>query len=202
MNKREIEVIDRAVESAMAQIEREERIENVTEALEEVRLSFIELAESLRKCANEITEAFNEYEEDVEVWKDILEYEGLYQISNLGRVKSFFYDKVSGRIIKEQDNSKGYKFVHLKKNKIMTNLYIHRLVGASFLNNDEGYTELNHKDNNPANNEASNLEWCSRKYNCNYGDHNKKLSESIKRGYTNGRRPWNYGLKGYKLNRG
>lgn len=108
------------------------------------------------------------------IWKDIPNYEGLYQISNYGeilRLKS--YDSKghlrNSRIKKQSTNGDGYKVVGLYKNGIETKFLVHRLVALMFIPNPEGYAEINHKDENKQNNIVSNLEWCSRKYNINYG---------------------------------
>ena len=122
-----------------------------------------------------------------EVWKDIPGYEGIYQVSILGRVKSF--DRVvirknkpeyvlSGKVLKHHDNGKGYKTVSLCKNGKPKTTYIHRLVAELFVPNPNNLPEINHKDENKANNKANNLEWCSAKYNKNYGNRAKKFGIS------------------------
>lgn len=108
-----------------------------------------------------------------EEWKDIVGYEGLYQVSNLGRVKSF--DKVvknakgtyikKERYLKPQKISNGYFIVGLYKNKKHKNIYIHKIVAEAFLDNSNCYEEINHIDGNKENNVFSNLEYCSRNYN-------------------------------------
>lgn len=109
-----------------------------------------------------------------EIWIDIKGYEGLYQVSNLGRVKSLRRTKPNGqtvieRILKECDNMKGYKNVCLSKHGIMHKEYVHRLVAMHFLDNPMNYKYVNHKDENKNNNIVNNLEWCSAEYNNNYG---------------------------------
>ena len=104
-----------------------------------------------------------------EIWKDIAGYEGLYQISNKGRVKSLNrlvkdttkdrVQKIRGRILKYCDNGKGYKMVYLNKNRERKNYYVHRLVAETFIPNPKQLPEVNHKDLNKANNKISNLEW-------------------------------------------
>ena len=104
-----------------------------------------------------------------EIWKDIAGYEGLYQISNKGRVKSLNrlvkdttrdrVQKIKGRILKYCDNGKGYKMVYLNKNRERKNYYVHRLVAETFIPNPKQLPEVNHKDLNKANNKISNLEW-------------------------------------------
>ena len=111
-----------------------------------------------------------------EVWRDIKGYEGLYKVSNLGRVKSFrnfsgfnkkFYKRE--KIMTPVDNGRGYLHVMLSKNKNTKHVYIHRLVAQSFLPNPNNLQEINHKDENKKNNRVDNLEWISRKDNVNYG---------------------------------
>lgn len=99
-----------------------------------------------------------------EVWKDVPGYEGLYQVSNMGRVKSLLRNK----IITEHNTSNGYLQVHLNKNKKVKYEYIHRIVARVF---SEGMSELrnevNHIDGNRINNISTNLEWCTRSENHN-----------------------------------
>lgn len=108
----------------------------------------------------------------IEIWKDILNYEGLYQVSNLGRVKGlkklswngYSYITKPERILKSS-NSKGYKFVRLYKDKVAKNYTIHRLVATAFIENKNNYKEVNHIDGNKLNNNATNLEWCTKSHN-------------------------------------
>ena len=102
-----------------------------------------------------------------EIWKDIDGYEGLYQVSNLGRVKSLHHNKE--KILKGSYNSKGYYFVKLCKNGISKSIFVHRLVAQEFIPNPDNLPIVNHKDENPRNNNVDNLEWCTQKYNANYG---------------------------------
>ena len=99
----------------------------------------------------------------MEVWKDIDGYNGEYQISNLGRVKSF--KSGTSRVLKQKTNNKGYKWVALSLNGIQENALIHRLVAKHFLDNNDGYKVVNHIDENPSNNRVSNLEWCTQSEN-------------------------------------
>lgn len=104
-----------------------------------------------------------------EIWKDVKGYEGLYKVSNKGRVKS--KRKILKPIMTE------YKKVGLSKNGIQKTIYVHRLVAEAFVDNPFNKKQVNHKDENKANNNANNLEWVTFKENMNYGT--KQLRESI-----------------------
>lgn len=108
-----------------------------------------------------------------EIWKDIKGYEGLYQVSNYGNVKS-----IKRCILLKQNTSSEYNQVRLCKNGIYKNKKIHRLVAEEFLPNINNYNCVNHIDENKRNNIVYNLEWCSKKYNCNYGKRNEKASKN------------------------
>lgn len=112
-----------------------------------------------------------------EVWKDIQGYEGLYQVSNLGRVKSLHKAEV---ILKPGINNRGYYFVMLYKDKKYHHALVHRLVAKAFIPNKENFPQVNHKDENKANNCVNNLEWCTNLYNNLY--HDKAIKTGIKEG--------------------
>lgn len=105
-----------------------------------------------------------------EIWKEIEEYEGLYWISNLGRVKS------NRKILKPIEGE--YLKVGLSKKGIQRTITIHRLVAKAFVDNPNKYNFVNHKDENKHNNIYTNLEWCTNVYNMNYGERNKKVSKN------------------------
>lgn len=106
----------------------------------------------------------------MEVWKDVEGYEGLYQVSNMGRVKStHYYHGTYERILKSGKDQYGYSLVNLFKYKKGKMHKVHRLVAQAFLDNPDNLSEVNHKDENPSNNCVDNLEWCTHKYNINYG---------------------------------
>ena len=90
---------------------------------------------------------------DLEIWKDIPNYEELYQESNLGRIKN-----KKNHIISIWDNGK-YCYVTLYKDKIRKNCLVHRLVAETFIPNPDNLPQVNHKDENKANNKIENLEW-------------------------------------------
>ena len=116
-----------------------------------------------------------------EMWKDIPGYEGKYQVSNTGQVRSLNY-KGRGvvKLLKQYDNRDGYKRVCLCKNGKVKNHWTHRLVAIAFIPNPNNYKEVNHKDENPSNNNVKNLEWCTHEYNMNYGTRNERASESMR----------------------
>ena len=113
----------------------------------------------------------------MEEWKDIKNYEGLYQVSNLGNVKSL--DTMinckgannidehlrKGRILKKNIATTGYYSINLSKNGKIKYVRVHRLVAEAFIPNPNNLPCINHKDGNKLNNEISNLEWCSYSYN-------------------------------------
>ena len=109
-----------------------------------------------------------------EIWKDIKGYEGQYQVSNKGNVRSVdrinhIGSKYSGRTLKPWYDRYGYLTVDLYKNGVRKKKRVHRLVVEAFIPNSNGFPEVNHIDEVKDNNELSNLEWCTSKYNSNYG---------------------------------
>ena len=117
-----------------------------------------------------------------EIWKDIAGYEGLYQVSDKGRVRSLKYGKE--RILKPRNIGQGYLQVILCKNREMKQYYVHRLTAQTFIHNPNNLPQVNHKDEVKTNNSVENLEWCDRKYNNNYGTRNQRIAEKN----TNGKR--------------
>lgn len=119
----------------------------------------------------------------MEEWRDIEGYEGLYQVSNEGRVKSLdkYVDNrwgtkqfVKGKVLTNV-KTQGYWYVGLNKNGKYKRHRIHRLVAEAFIPNPNNLLEVNHKDENPDNNTVENLEWCDHSYNINYGTRNKRV---------------------------
>lgn len=104
-----------------------------------------------------------------EIWKNIKDYEGYYQVSNLGNVRTLDRvvkdttknrtQRIKGRILKQTDNGRGYKLVFLSKDRKRKNYYVHRLVAEHFIENPKHLREVNHKDFNKSNNCIDNLEW-------------------------------------------
>ena len=118
-----------------------------------------------------------------EIYKDIVGYEGKYQVSNLGNVKSLNY-KRSGKekLLVPYQTANGYMTISLWNNNRGHTEYIHRLVAKAFIDNPDNLPEVNHKDENKQNNSVENLEWCDSKYNMNYGEGaHKKSAENHKK---------------------
>lgn len=107
-----------------------------------------------------------------EIWRDIEGYEGLYQVSNKGRVKSLY--KGSERILSPGIDGSGYMFVCLCHDNVRKYFKLHRLVAQTFISNQENKPQVNHKDENKKNNCVDNLEWATSKENINYGSHTER----------------------------
>lgn len=104
-----------------------------------------------------------------EIWKDIEGYEGLYQVSNFGNVKSLNWKNTGkARNLWLKPHNKGYSQVELIKNGKRHCCVVHRLVAIAFIPNPNGFPVVNHKDEIKTNNFADNLEWCTRSYNVRY----------------------------------
>lgn len=133
-----------------------------------------------------------ETESLIEEWRDVVGFEGLYQVSNLGRVKGL--DRLvdtninnvdkrisKGKLLKPQFNNKGYKRVNLCKNGTFKSVFVHRLVAEAFIPNPNNYPVVNHKDENKQNNCVENLEWCTQKYNMNWNGVMKKVGLKLRK---------------------
>lgn len=120
-----------------------------------------------------------------EIWKDIPGFEGLYQVSNLGRVKSlprgkqWPYRRTHNNIRKPHIKN-GYYQVNLSKDNKVRWISVHRLVALAFIPNPDNLPCVNHQDENKLNNHVNNLEWCSYAYNANYGTARQRQIESMK----------------------
>ena len=110
-----------------------------------------------------------------EIWCTIKGYEGMYEVSDQGRVRSLKFGKE--RILRPGMDGCGYLQVGLWKNGDRNVFLVHRLVAQSFIPNPDNLPEVNHRDENKENNFVQNLEWCSDKYNTNYGTRNQRVSE-------------------------
>lgn len=120
---------------------------------------------------------------DKEIWKPIAGYEGLYEISSFGRVKSVERTvtrlnhllRIHQRILKPGHDKDGYKQIFLSNMGVQKMHKVHRLVAIAFITNKNGLPMVNHKDENKANNHVSNLEWCDCKYNNSYGTAKERM---------------------------
>lgn len=108
-----------------------------------------------------------------EEWRDVKDFEGLYKVSNFGRIKS------NNKILKARQRKDGYLIVALSKCGYAKNYYLHRLVAEAFVTNKSNLPCINHIDENKQNNYVYNLEWCTRSYNNNYGTARKRSVEKI-----------------------
>lgn len=108
---------------------------------------------------------------EIEEWKDIENYEGLYQISSLGRVKSLRFHGSNSHtsILKPKKNWKGYLYVNLCKGGTKKQYSVHRLVACAFIPNPQNLATVNHKNEIKTDNRVENIEWLSCKDNINHG---------------------------------
>lgn len=115
-----------------------------------------------------------------EIWKDIEGYEGLYQISSNAEVRKI---KPNGeyKILKSSIGGSGYPRVSLRNDKKSKMMLLHRLLAKAFIPNPNNLPCINHKDENPLNCSLQNLEWCTYKYNSNYGTCRQKIQQSLER---------------------
>ena len=132
----------------------------------------------------------------IEEWRSVVGYEGLYEVSNTGQIRSFDrYVKYSngqihlhkGRILSPGKNTKGYLSVVLNCSGKRKTITVHILVAEAFIPNPDNLPEINHKNEDKINNRVENLEWCDRKYNLNYGTARiRSRNTNIKNGYWTG----------------
>lgn len=125
-----------------------------------------------------------------EIWKDIPDYEGFYQVSNKGRIKSLQYwnghdfkkgEKILAVTAREVNKNPRYarSVVKLTKNGVKKDFKVHRIVAQVFLENPYNYQVVNHIDGNPLNNEVDNLEWCTQKHNMQQAFDNDNCCKTI-----------------------
>ena len=113
--------------------------------------------------------------EEIFQWRDIEGYEGLYKVSEYGDVMSLNYNRTGKKkLLSQRKNRGGYVTVLLTKNGKSKLHSVHRLVATAFCEGADYFTEVNHIDEDKTNNHYSNLEWCTREYNVNYGIRNEK----------------------------
>lgn len=126
-----------------------------------------------------------------ETWKPVVGYEGLYEVSNLGRVKSLIrsmYDINRREVVNHQRVKilspsmvkSGRYTITLIKNKKAKVFYVHRLVAMAFLPNPNHYNVVNHLDSDPTNNCVNNLEWCTQKHNMEYAVDHMRMCSKLK----------------------
>jgi hypothetical protein len=126
-----------------------------------------------------------------EIWIDIKNYEGIYQISNFGNVKSIMrigkhnkgrkWQIRKERTLKNRNDGRGYYSVILYKGNTKISYRIHRLVAKAFIPNINNRPEINHKDGNKQNNNVDNLEWCTRKENTSHARQNGLYPKNARR---------------------
>ena len=116
-----------------------------------------------------------------EIWGDIEGYEGLYQVSNLGRVKSLRGKEE--KILKAGVGTSGYNFVGLRKSGNVSYKQVHRLVALAFIPNIYNMPQVNHKDKNRLNNVVDNLEWCTAQYNIDYSNSKSIIQYDLQGNY-------------------
>ena len=116
----------------------------------------------------------------MEEWKNIIGYEGLYEVSNMGNVRNVRRNT----LLRFSKNNYGYIQVYLYKNGIRNGFKVHRLVAQAFIPNPDNLPQVNHKDEDKTNNSVENLEWCDHKYNVNYGHRTENaINTRVKNGY-------------------
>ena len=147
----------------------------------------------------------------IEEWRPIEGYEGLYEVSNLGRVRSLDrYVKYSNgqihlhksKVLSLLKGEYGYIQVNLHCNGKNKRCFVHRLVAQAFIHNPDNLSEVNHKDEDKSNNNVDNLEWCNRSYNINYGTRTERQKKTnIQNGLWTGLSREEYRKKYYEENK-
>jgi len=120
----------------------------------------------------------------MEVWRDVLGYEGLYQVSSLGRVKSLDRVDCAGRklkgiILQQSYTRAGYRSIGLSKDGALCSYRVNRLVAIAFINNPNNYPQVGHKDDNKENNSVDNLYWTTQKENNTHNNKHIRVGEKI-----------------------
>ena len=147
----------------------------------------------------------------IEEWRPVEGYEGLYEVSNTGRVRSLdryvkgkgeSYRLRKGSILSLVKSNLGYLQVSLCCNGKYKTINVHRLVAQTFILNPDNLPEVNHKDEDKTNNSIENLEWCTAKYNMNFGTRQERYRNTmLERGHWSGLSNEEYHRKWYQENK-
>lgn len=117
-----------------------------------------------------------------EEWRPVVGYEGLYEVSDTGKIDRVNYRNSGKRYrMKPTVNREGYERLILYKDRKSKHILVHRIVAMAFIPNPNNYPQVNHKDEDKSNNDVTNIEWCSPKYNSNYGTRAKRRLEKMKK---------------------
>ena len=146
-----------------------------------------------------------------EIWKPVVGYEGLYEVSSYGRVRSLDkyvkykskgYRLHRGRILTGSISRCGYIMCHIRVNEVSKYYLVHRLVAEAFIPNLDNLSCINHKDEDKTNNCVENLEWCSHRYNNTYGTRKERFRNTmLERGHWTGLSREEYCKKWYQENK-
>lgn len=135
-----------------------------------------------------------------EIWKDVVGFEGLYEVSNLGNIRSLphetliqrkkgkpYYIRKQGKVVTPQQRQHGYLAVWLYGNggnngRSGKQYSVHRIVAEAFISNPNGYEEVNHINENKTDNRSCNLEWCTHRENSIHGTRGERIGKANKNG--------------------
>ena len=140
-----------------------------------------------------------------EIWKPVVGYEGSYEVSSYGRVRSLdryvkckSYRLHKGKVLIGSITKYGYVRCNIKVNGVLKGYFVHRLVAEAFIPNPDNLPQINHKDEDKTNNNVDNLEWCTAKYNMSYGSRQERYRNTmLERGHWSGLSEEEY-IKKYK----
>lgn len=114
-----------------------------------------------------------------EIWQDLEGYEGIYEVSSFGQIRSYPRQGTKGGIMVGHADKKGYINITLRKDGIQQTQKLHRLIAKTFIPNPNNLPEVNHKDENKLNNRIDNLEWCTTAYNHEYGTRTLRCGKPV-----------------------